>query len=103
MYGLCSPTRVGQDIFEYGIGVLVDEDTSEFDFEEMKKAGYSIWDVKPGIYVVFDCNGDTWAKFYKEFLPQMGYEAEAETDYEIYFEKGRSGLFCELWIPIRKK
>ena len=46
MYGLCSPTRVGQDIFEYGIGVLVDEDTSEFDFEEMKKAGYSIWDVK---------------------------------------------------------
>ena len=103
MYGLCSPTRVGQDIFEYGIGVLVDEDTSEFDFEEMKKAGYSIWDVKPGTYVVFDCNGDTWAKFYKEFLPQMGYEAEAETDYEIYFEKGRSGLFCELWIPIRKK
>ena len=49
------------------------------------------------------CIGDTWAKFYKEFLPQMGYESEAETDYEIYFEKGRSGLFCELWIPIRRK
>lgn len=110
LYGLCSPTKKGVDTFEYGIGVLIDEDTSEFDFSEMQKAGYSIWDVKPGTYVVFDCIGedgdcigDTWAKFYKEFLPQMGYESETETDYEIYFEKGRSGLFCELWIPIRRK
>lgn len=49
-----------------------------------------------------DCISDTWAKFYKEFLPQMGYEAETETDYEIYFERGRAELFCELWIPVRK-
>ncbi len=110
LYGLCSPTKEGEDTFEYGIGVLIDEDTLEFDFTEMKKAGYSIWNVKPGTYVVFecigedgDCIGDTWSKFYKEFLPQMGYESEAETDYEIYFEKGKSGLFCELWIPVRKK
>lgn len=73
-------------------------------------AGYRIWDVKPGTYVVFDCIGEdgdciseTWEKFYKEFLPQMGYEAESETDYEIYFEKGKKGLFCELWIPVKKK
>lgn len=110
LYGLCSPTKEGADTFEYGIGVLIDEDTSEFDLEEMEKAGYHIWDVKPGTYVVFDCIGedddcisDIWSKFYKEFLPQMGYEAEAETDYEIYYEKGRSGLFCELWIPVRRK
>lgn len=110
LYGLCSPTREGEDSFEYGIGVLVDEDNSEFDFAEMEKAGYRIWDVKPGTYVVFecigengDCIGDTWEKFYKEFLPQMGYEATEATDYEIYFEKGRSGVFCELWIPIIKK
>lgn len=76
----------------------------------MEKAGYCIWDVKSGTYVVFDCIGDdgdcigdTWAKFYKEFLPQMGYEAEEATDYEIYLEKGRKGLFCELWIPVRRK
>lgn len=66
--------------------------------------------MRMGTYVVFDCIGEdedcigeTWEKFYKEFLPQMGYEAESETDYEIYFEKGREGLMCELWIPIRKK
>ena len=110
LYGLCTPTREGEDTFQYGIGVLIDEETKDFDTEEMKSAGYCIWDVKPGTYVVFDCIGedgdcisDTWSKFYKEFLPQMGYEAEAETDYEIYFEQGRKGLFCELWIPVKKK
>ena len=110
LYGLCTPTREGEDTFQYGIGVLIDEETKDFDTEEMKSAGYCIWDVKPGSYVVFDCIGedgdcisDTWSKFYKEFLPQMGYEAEAETDYEIYFEQGRKGLFCELWIPVKKK
>ena len=110
LYGLCSPAKEGADTFEYGIGVLIDKDTQEFDSGEMEKAGYSIWDVKPGTYVVFDCTGedggcigDTWSKFYKEFLPQMGYVPEAETDYEVYLEKGRKGLFCELWIPVRKK
>ncbi len=110
LYGLCSPTQEGENTFEYGIGVLIDEETMDFDATEMEKAGYRIWDVKPGTYVVFDCIGDdgncisdTWTKFYKEFLPQMGYESETETDYEIYLEKGRTGLFCELWIPVRRK
>ena len=50
-----------------------------------------------------DCIGQTWERFYKEFLPQMGYEAEEETDYELYFDKGKPGVFCELWIPVRKR
>jgi AraC family transcriptional regulator len=92
------------------LGILVDKETADFDMKELEKKGFRIWDVKPGNYVVFDCIGEdgdcigeTWEKFYKEFLPQMGYEAESETDYEIYFEKGRKGLMCELWIPVRKK
>lgn len=110
LYGLCTPAKEGEDTFDYGIGVLVDEETVPFDLAEMEKAGYHIWDVKPGTYVVFDCIGEdgdcitqAWSKFYKEFLPQMGYESAEETDYEIYFEKGREELFCELWIPIKKK
>ena len=110
VYGLCSPTKEGEDTFEYGIGVLIDADTAIFDLQEMLQAGYRIWDVKPGTYVVFDCigeNGDCiseiWGKFYKEFLPQMGFETNKETDYEIYLENGRSELFCELWIPVLKK
>ena len=110
LYGLCTPTLEGEDTFSYGIGVLMDEDTAGFDLADMESAGYRIWDVKAGTYVVFDCMGndgdcisETWAKFYQEFLPQMGYEAESETDYEIYPENGKKGLFCELWIPVKKK
>ncbi|MBQ5310946.1 MAG: AraC family transcriptional regulator [Oscillospiraceae bacterium] len=112
LYGLCTPAKAEdkEGTFEYGIGIIVDEDTAPFDREEIEKAGFRIWDVKAGTYVVFecigengDCIGETWERFYKEFLPQMGYEAEDETDYELYPDKGRAGLMCELWIPIRKK
>ena len=110
LYGLCTPTRAGEDTFLYGIGVLVDEDTAPFDQAAFEKDGYTLWDVVPGTYAVFDCLGtdgdcisDTWSRFYKEFLPQMGYEADQATDYEIYFERSRPGLFCELWIPVKKK
>ena len=110
LFGLCSPTKEGQDTFEYGIGILIDEDTLSFDLAQMEAAGYQIWDVGPGTYAVFDCMGqdgncisETWSKFYKEFLPQMGYEATEATDYELYFENGKPGLFCELWVPIQKK
>ena len=58
LYGLCSPAKEGEDSFEYGIGVLIDEETMTFDVDEMKNAGYCIWDVKPGTYVVFECIGE---------------------------------------------
>ena len=110
LYGLCTPTTSGKDTFEYGIGVLISEETKAFDISEMENKGFRIWDVQPGTYVVFDCIGkdggcisETWSKFYKEFLPQMGYVARQETDYEIYFEKEKPGIFCELWIPVEKK
>ena len=110
LYGLCTPTEAGKDTFEYGIGILIDEETKAFDISEMENKGFRIWDVKPGTYVVFDCigiNGDcireTWSRFYKEFLPQMGYVSAEETDYEVYFENEKPGVFCELWIPIEKK
>ena len=109
LYGLCSPSKEDKPTFEYGIGILIDEDTLHFDLNEMEKLGFSIWNVEPATYVVFECmgeNGDcisaTWAKFFKEFLPQTGYVVEELTDYEIYFENGKEGLFCELWIPIKK-
>ena len=109
LYGLCTPTKEGAETFDYGIGIIVDEDTAKFDPAEMEKTGFRIWDVKAGTYVVFDCIGDNgdcirdmWEKFYKEFLPQMGYESVDETDYELYFDGGK-GVFCELWIPVKKK
>lgn len=109
LYGLCAPASAGEDSFDYGIGILLDDATATFDAAAMARLGYRPWTVDEGTYAVFDCMGadgdcisDTWKKFYREFLPQMGYAAEAKPDFEIYFERSRPGLFCELWIPIRK-
>ena len=41
-------------------------------------------------------------RFFTEFVPQTGYTQTEDTDYEIYFEKGESGLFCELWVPVKQ-
>ena len=110
LYGLCTPTVEGQDTFDYGIGIIVDEDTAPYNLAEMEKAGFREWPVNPGTYVVFECHGnnevcirDAWSKFYKEFRPQMGYEAAEETDYELYYDSDKGDIFCELWIPIKKK
>ena len=112
IYGLCSPTRENEGTFDYGIGVILDEETPVEKLEELLSRGYRIWETDPATYAVFSCYGEDgdcisemWGRFFKEFLPQSGYEHTDETDFEIYFEKGAPGLFCELWIPVtvRKK
>lgn len=109
LYGLCSPAVKNETHFNYGIGVIVDEETNTSDLDKLLADGYSIWETKPMDYAVFkcvgtngDCIGETWSKFYKEFVPQTGYEQTDDTDFEIYFETGEQGLFCELWIPVKK-
>ena len=110
LYGLCGPLKDSETHFNYGIGVLMDEDTDLKEAEQLINNGYSIWKTKPADYAVFkcygtdgDCLGETWEKFFKEFAPQTGYTQTDDTDYEIYFEKGESGLFCELWVPVQMK
>ena len=109
LYGLCSPARDSETHFHYGIGILIDEDTNITKLEQFTNNGYSIWETEPADYAVFQCFGpdsgclgETWSKFFKEFVPQTGYTQTDDTDYEIYFENGENGLFCELWIPVKK-
>lgn len=109
LYGLCSPLRDSETHFNYGIGIMIDEDTDTTKLEHFTQNGYSIWEAEPADYAVFkcygpdgDCLGETWSKFFKEFVPQTGYTQTDDTDYEIYFENGESGLFCELWVPVKK-
>ncbi|MDE5825286.1 MAG: AraC family transcriptional regulator [Lachnospiraceae bacterium] len=109
LYGLCSPAKDNETHFNYGIGVRVDEDTDMAGVQQLMNNGYSMWKTEPADYAVFKCFGDdgnclgeTWSKFFKEFSPQTGYVQTDDTDYEIYFENGESGLFCELWVPVRK-
>ena len=105
LYGLCLPAKKEKETFSYGIGVIIDEETDVTKKEELLQEGYEIWDVEPCTYVVFkcigkdgDCISEMWSKFYKEFLPQTGYRSADATDYEIYFEKGEAGLFCEFSV-----
>ena len=109
LYGLCSPAKDSETHFNYGIGVMIDDDTDMEKVEYLTGNGYSIWETEPADYAVFkcigsdgDCLSETWSKFYKEFIPQTGYTQTDDTDYEIYFEKGESGVFCELWVPVKK-
>jgi len=110
LYGLCSPQKDEDENFRYGIGIIIDDDTDVSEMDSLLASGYTIWETEPAEYAVFRCMGEdgdcirqTWNRFYKEFLPQSGYDQTEMTDFEIYFERGESGLFCELWIPIEKK
>lgn len=107
LYGLCSPVKDGETHFNYGIGIMVDENTDITKLEYFIQNGYSIWETDPADYAVFQCFGsdsscleETWSKFFKEFVVQTGYIQTDDTDYEIYFENGKRGLFCELWVPV---
>ena len=109
LYGLCSPLKDSETHFNYGIGIVLNEDTDHKELERFIENGYFIWKTEPVNYAVFqcfgsdgNCLGETWKKFFNEFVPQTGYMQTDDTDYEIYFDNGESGLFCELWIPVKK-
>ena len=107
LYGLCSPVKDSETHFNYGIGIVVDEDTDTTKLDGLIQKGYAMWKTEPADYAVFkclgsdgDCLAETWSKFFKEFVPQTGYTQTDDTDYEIYFENGEAGVFCELWVPV---
>ena len=51
LYGLCTPK--GETSFEYGIGIILDDDTVSFDETQMLDMGYRLWEVEAHDYVVF--------------------------------------------------
>lgn len=109
MYGLCASLKDGKKHFRYGIGVLLDNDADQAELLRLLKRGYSIWETEPNDYAVFRCVGpdekclhETWRKFFGEFSPESGYRHTGDTDIECYPQREEEGLFCELWIPIKK-
>lgn len=105
LYGLCSPVRDSETHFYYGIGVKAERDA-----EPPSVGEYAVWETEPADYAVFrctgpdgECLGEAWDRFFKEYCPQTGYTQTDATDYEVYFENGEPGLFCELWVPVVKE
>lgn len=105
LYGLCGPVKKSETEFYYGIGV---RDSGRIG--ELTKAGeYDIWETESADYAVFKCKGpdggcigEAWDRFFKEFCPQTGYTQTGQPDFELYYEQGEPGVFCELWVPVRK-
>lgn len=74
-------------------------------------AGFERWTIEAGTWAVFQCIGrdedniigETWGKIFREFLPQSGYEMLDRADLEVYGDGLGEGVFCEIWIPVRKR
>lgn len=108
IYGLCAPLTENETCFEYGIGVQLENEVTCEEQTLLRTEEYRYWETEPCTYAVFECIGENgecigeaWERFYQEFLPQSGYESCIETDYEVYFDKDKKGVFCELWIPVK--
>ncbi|GKX27774.1 AraC family transcriptional regulator [Vallitalea longa] len=102
VYGVCAPITKDSKYFKYGIGM-------EFNGSDVPD-GYTIWKVKPTLWAVFrcigetpDCIGETWDRIFKEFLPGSEYSMLDDTDFELYSSNTEKDCFCEIWIPIEKK
>ncbi|MCC5893990.1 MAG: AraC family transcriptional regulator [Alkalibacterium sp.] len=102
LYGVCAPISGGSDYFDYGIGMVYDGSPVP--------EGYHVWNVTPTMWAVFACIGDTpacigetWEKIFKEFLPGSEYQMLEDTDFEYYPAQSEDHLFCEIWIPVKKK
>ena len=100
VYGVCAPIAKESTHFDYGIGM-------EYAGGKVP-AGFSIWEVKPTLWAVFKCIGDTgecigetWKRIFSEFLPGSEYSMLDDTDFELY--RDDSDCFCEIWIPVEKK
>ena len=107
IYGLCAPLTENETCFEYGIGVRLENEVTCEEQTLLRTEEYRYWETEPCTYAVFECIGENgecigeaWERFYQEYLPQSGYESCIETDYEVYFDKDKKGVFCELWIPV---
>ena len=105
LYGLCSPAEPGADTFVYGIGVRIEDERTEIPADQ----AFCVWQTEETVYAAVKCRGEDgksidriWEWFYREFLPQTGYRQTELTDFELYREKPEPGVFCELWIPVKK-
>lgn len=109
LFGLCGPVLSSESHFWYGIGVRLDEETGPAEAEALLDTGCAPWQTGPAEYAVFpcvgpdgECVGQVWERFFQEFLPQTGLLQTDGTDYELYYEQGGKGLFCELWVPVAR-
>lgn len=103
-FGICRTLEDEAKQFEYAVGVEVGGDFEKTDSDQ------HLWTIEAETYIVFQCKGNdasgvgaAWKHFVSEFLPTSEYEMCDAPDFEKYSQEDAKDVFCELWIPIRKK
>lgn len=119
IFGLCAPIVEKALYFEYGIAIMLEnENEAEEKLIEINQMAretgsledvFRIWEIEEQEYIIFESPGgdkkdfrEIWEMYYQEFLPQSSYKSSEKTDFEIYDEKSKDGVFCEVWIPVDK-
>lgn len=102
LYGSCSPISKESDFFDYGIGKIYNGNGVP--------EGFRLWEITQPLWAVFSCYGtngdcisDTWNRIFTEFLPGSEYDMLDAEDFELYPAEHPNNLFCEIWIPVKKK
>lgn len=99
LYGVCHQVDSSSNRFDYGIGVKVEEEKNIDGLENLT--------ITQPLWAVFECNsvdhiGEVWDYIVKDFLVNTQFERVETLDFEFY-PNDRQDIFCELYIPVRRK
>ncbi|MCH4890352.1 AraC family transcriptional regulator [Acidaminobacter sp. JC074] len=110
-YGICEPVEENvenlnldiQNDFKYLAGIEVDS-------VEDLPSGMEVWEVTHSKYAVFthigsvEGLGDTYKGIYSKWLPESGYEAVYEYDFELYdkdFDPNKASSKMYIYVPVK--
>lgn len=103
MFGICYGS--GDDIFDYSVAVLCDENTAVPD-------GYKKTLIPARTWAVFECVGampqaiqQAWQAATTQFFPKSDYRPTGEFDIEVYpdGDTDSDDYKSEIWISVQKK
>lgn len=100
--GVCMPVvPVGEDDFDYIIGIFSDEEIAGYDHHIVPSTEWAIFEVRGPIG---EEHRKAW-KYISEWSPKAEYKRADLSELEVYYGgdvKSRNYL-TEIWIPIQKK
>lgn len=99
VYGICHQIDSKSNEFSYGIAVKTEQDVTSNELEVIH--------IENPLWVVFECKdadhiGEVWDVVLTEFFVGSEYERVDTLDFE-YYSDDRNDIFCELYIPVKKK
>jgi AraC family transcriptional regulator len=105
-FGICfqeeSNGNPDKDFFSYLAGIEVQNTNfipEGMEAKTLPAAEYAVFEHIGAL----DILQETYARIYREWLPQSGYQMTGDTDFELYdrrFKHGQPDSVMEIWIPV---